>query len=121
MKTQEKAKELNSELHLEEIYQIIVVSLPCNGWCLLFFACCLCTKSRLYLFVMFRVITMKQKIRKKHTAAITIIKSYICGTTSECLSSNSIANGNEGDDFLLLLLVFLQFFDLFRDLLKGQR
>lgn len=31
-----KRKELNSELCLEEIYQIIVVSLPCNGWCLLF-------------------------------------------------------------------------------------
>ena len=27
-----KHKELNSEFHLEEIYQIIVVFLPCNGW-----------------------------------------------------------------------------------------
>lgn len=60
---------------------------------------------------------MKHKIRVKKTTAITIIKSYICGTTSECLSfpTESDCDGNEGDDFLLLLLPF---FDLFRE---GQR
>lgn len=99
-------RELNSELSFAQIYQIIIAPFHVmSDVCFL--------SSDLYRisliaflckFFAFTVITLKQNIRE--TTAITIIKSYICGTTAESLSSKFDCDGNEGDDFSASYLAF---------------
>lgn len=88
-------KKWNSQFHLEEIYQIIIVCCsPCNGWCL---RCRLGDWANLARIFRARAITMKHKIRSKkrtHNSHNNHKKLYL-RNNSRILSWNSIAMAAE--------------------------
>lgn len=90
--------ELNSELYLKEIYQIIVVSLPCNGWCLLVSAenlAYICARCSHF----FQGNNNEAKDQKKTHSSHNNHKKLYLWNNIRMLKFQFDCDANEGDDF----------------------